>query len=139
MLRHPALIPLSHQHQHALALCVLIERRKGSVEELARKAADLAAIELQNHFDLEERILFPAVREKLGPLALVEELVAEHRRLEALVQSLPDTLGELAQALRAHIQREEKELFEEIQGRLDEKTLQNLKSTLEAEAVRVCL
>lgn len=142
MLRHPSLIPLSHQHQHGLALCVLIDRglrENASRDDLARKAADLFELELRNHFDVEERILFPAIRESLGPLPLIDELVAEHRRLEALVAELPGTLAEFAAMLSAHIRREERELFEDIQNRLPAETLARLSEAIKSEVVRVCL
>ncbi len=139
MLRHPSLIPLSHQHQHALALCVLIERSPEKTAELARKVADLFELELRNHFDVEERILFPAIRQNLGPTPLVEELVAEHRLLEDLAARVPATLAEFGAALSRHIRREERELFEDIQKRLSPETLETLKRAIEAEVVHVCL
>lgn len=139
MLRHPSLIPLSHQHQHALALCVQIERGLRSPEELARKAAGLFELEIRNHFDIEERILFPAVREALGPLPLIDELLAEHRRLEALPARFPETLAEFAATLSAHIRREERELFEDVQSRLPAETLEHLGEQIKSEVVRVCL
>lgn len=151
MLRDPSLIPLSHQHRDGLALCVLVERglrEDGSAEkaaELARKTADLFELELRNHFDVEERILFPAIREKLGPL--VEELVADHRRLEALVERVSGAAGperaaallEFTSALSGHIRREERELFEDIQKRLPRETLDQLGRAIQADVVRVCL
>lgn len=145
MLRHPSLIPLSHQHQHALALCVQIERglrpgaSPGQTAKLARKAADLFELELRNHFDVEERILFPAIRERLGAVPLVDELIAEHRRLEALIARAPETLAEFGSTLSAHIRKEERDLFEDIQKRLPAETLEQLGKKIGAEVVRVCL
>lgn len=145
MLRHPSLVPLSHQHRDALALCVMIERglreddSPQRVAELAQKTAELFEVELRNHFDLEERLLFPAIREHLGPMPLVEDLVAEHRKLEDLIPRLPATLAEFAAALQDHIRREERELLEDIQGRLPPDTLDRLGRAFRAEAVRVCL
>jgi hypothetical protein len=62
MLRDPSLIPISHQHQHALSLCVRLERA------LQAGAADLVAWQLevhqqyanevQFHFMAEEKVLF---------------------------------------------------------------------------------
>jgi len=117
----------------------MIERRLAPAAELERKARDLFQVELRNHFDLEERILFPAIREHLGPAPLVEQLVAEHRDLEGLADGLPETLDRFAAALRAHIQREERELFEDIQVRLPGEVLDRVGEALQAEAVRVCL
>ena len=148
MLRDPSLIPLSHQHQHGLALCVIIERglREGQSPEttarLARRVTDAFELELRNHFDVEERILFPAVRENLGPGPQVEELVADHRRLEALVGRIasgePEALLEFAGALSAHIRKEERELFEDVQKRLPREKLEELGRAIGAELVEVC-
>ena len=147
MLRDPALHPLSHQHQHGLALCVLVERglranpSPENTAALARKILDSFEVELRNHFDLEERLLFPAIRENLGAMPLVDELLADHRRLEQLVENLaaPATLLEFTAVLSAHIRREERELFEQIQARLPREVLDRLGRQFESEAVRVCL
>jgi len=67
MLRHSSLIPLSHEHQHGLALCVLTERALNADPSPENVAAQARAIveqfegELQNHFHIEEEILFPAL------------------------------------------------------------------------------
>jgi hemerythrin-like domain-containing protein len=147
MLRDRSLHPLSRQHQHGLALCVVVERgltgdsSPENVAALARKIRDSFEVELVNHFDLEERLLFPAIREYLGDMTIVEELVADHRRLETMVGGLrePAELRAFTALLSAHIRREERELFEDIQGRLPREVLDRLGEVFEAEAVRVCL
>src|SRR4026209_2953282 len=94
MLRDRSLHPLSRQHQHGLALCVVVERgltadsSPENVAALAQKIRDSFEVELVNHFDREERLLFPAIREYLGDMTIVEELVADHRRLEEMVGGL---------------------------------------------------
>ena len=147
MLRDRSLHPLSHQHQHGLALCVVVERgltRDSSPENLtalAKKIRYSFEVELVNHFDLEERLLFPAIRGHLGEMAIVGELVADHRKLEKMVGGLraPAELRAFTALLSAHIRREERELFEDIQGRLPREALDQLGTAFEAEAVRVCL
>jgi hemerythrin-like domain-containing protein len=153
MLRDPSLIPLSHQHQHGLALCVRIERTlrdDRSPErsaELARRVADIYDVELRNHFDVEERLLFPVICEHLGPLPLVETLQAEHRKLEALVERVRTAddaarsaaLADFSTALAAHIRTEERELFEDIQKRLSPEVLSSLGQAIDRDVVRVCL
>lgn len=150
MLRDPSLIPLSHHHQHGLALCVLIhrgleeDRSPANVSRLASRVRDLVEIELGNHFDLEERLLFPAVRAELGPAPIVEELIADHRKIETLAACLaagpaPETLLEFAALLSAHIRREERELFEDLQRRLPRQVLDAVGQAIARDAVRVCL
>jgi hemerythrin-like domain-containing protein len=153
MLRHPSLIPLSHQHQHGLALCVKIERglrddrSPARTQDLARQVSDAYEIELRNHFDVEESILFPAIREHLGATPLVEALEGEHRKLEALIEAVrtaddaarPEALLAFSAALTAHIRSEERELFEDIQKRLSRETMSELGRAIDRDLVRVCL
>ena len=145
MLRDPSLIPLSHQHQHGLALCVVVDRSLAAdrgaenVASLARRCIDSYDIELTNHFEIEERFLFPA-----HPLPLTKELAAEHRQLEALIARLreapsAETLSEFTALLRRHIRREENELFERVQRELSRETLEALGAEIERRVVRVCL
>src|SRR5689334_2356938 len=130
MLRDPTLIPLSHQHQHGLALCVLMRRSlasDSSPENVARQAQrviDRFEIELVNHFEIEEQVLFPLC----GSMPLVAQLLTEHRAIEALVGRLrvepsAPLLEEFCVLLCAHIRREENELFEEIQRALPRELL----------------
>ena len=145
MLRHASLIPLSHQHQHGLALCVTIERTLSpeTAGDLARRVQNMFELELRNHFDVEERILFPAILAGLGPTPLVDQLVTEHRRLEKLIENTkterPAALREFAAALSGHIRREERELFEDIQQRLPTETMEQLGRSIDSAVVRVCL
>jgi hemerythrin-like domain-containing protein len=145
MLRDPSLIPLSHQHQHGLALCVLTDRwlaqdrSAENVARLAKKIADAFEVELSNHFEIEERILFPACE-----LPLVADLVAQHRQLEALAAEIrekasPEAIGRFTALLREHIRVEERDLFEGIQKALPREKLDELGRRIEEKIVRVCL
>jgi hemerythrin-like domain-containing protein len=146
MLRDPSLIPLSHQHHNALALCALTRRSlaagptPGNVAKLARRAIDRCELELANHFEIEEQVLFPAC----GPMPLIPKLVAEHRRIEGLIAQLRTAptealLEEFCALLSKHIRREENELFEEIQRTVPRETLDRVGSEIDGRAVRVCL
>lgn len=150
MLRDPALIPLSQQHHNGLALCVLTERALGSdrsnaaVGSLARRVIDRYEIELTNHFDIEEQLLFPLIERELGRMAMIDELIADHRSLEKLVDQLrtapsADLLRSFCDLLRSHIRREENELFQDIQQRLPKDALVSAGKEIDARAVRVCL
>ncbi len=150
MLRDPSLIPLSHQHHNGLAMCVLTRRSlredasPASVEKLAKRAVDRYDLELTNHFEIEEQILFPAIQENLGSLPLITELIVQHRELESLIAQLraapsADLLELLCELLTAHIRREENELFQIVQARLDPQLLRKLGDGIEATVVRICL
>ena len=146
MLRDPCLIPLSHQHHDALALCVTARRSlaagptPGNVTKLARLAIDRCELELANHFEIEEQVLFPAC----GPMPLIALLVAEHRKIESLLAQLrtaptEDLLEQFCALLSRHIRREENELFEEIQRTLPREVFDRVGSEIERRVVRVCL
>jgi len=145
MLRDPSLIPLSHQHHNGLALCVLTERSlstdssSDNVAKLARKAIDRYELELTNHFEIEEQILFPA-----SDSPLIPGLIADHRELERMIGVLraePSAalLLEFTALLRTHIRREESELFEQIQRSLSRETLDVLGKDIDDKVVRICL
>src|SRR5215467_14406458 len=110
MLRDPTLIPLSHHHQHGLALCVMMRRSlaaDSSVENVAawaRKAIDRYELELVNHFEIEEQVLFPAC----GAMPIISDLVAEHRAIQGLIAELRNdpsagVLEQFCALLMAHI------------------------------------
>src|SRR6059058_5966946 len=85
MLRDKNLIPLSRQHQHALALCVRLDRavQSGQVDAEAWQAEiqQIFEQEIGTHFDAEERELFPAAASRPELRSLVEELLDEHEAL----------------------------------------------------------
>jgi iron-sulfur cluster repair protein YtfE (RIC family) len=150
MLRDPALIPLSQQHHNGLALCVLTERSLGAdaspanVAKLAQRAIDRYEIELTNHFSIEEQLLFPVIERELGKMAIIAELVADHRALAAMIDQLrsapsAERLETFCDLLRRHIRREENELFQDIQRRLPPGVLETVGHEIDAKAVRVCL
>ena len=146
MLRDPSLIPLSHQHHNALALCVLTRRSlakdasPANIARLARRVIDRYELELVNHFEIEEQVLFPVC----GPMPLIDRLLAEHRQIEALVASLREApsaalLEQFCALLPAHVRTEENELFEEIQRCLARDVLDQTGREIDRRAVRICL
>jgi hemerythrin-like domain-containing protein len=150
MLRDPNLIPLSHQHHNALAMCVLTCRSlredasPANVTQLARRAIDRYELELVNHFEIEEQILFPAIENALGKLSLVASLVGQHREVEEIVVQLRSAptaalLERLCGLLTEHIRREEGDLFQVAQSRLPEPILRELGAAIERKVVRICL
>jgi hemerythrin-like domain-containing protein len=120
--RHDTLIPLSHQHHQGLVLSQRTEkglaRPDADLEQLAAALVRFFDAELTTHFRAEEEVLFPAMKQNLGDLAIIAELLAEHERLRSLIDSLRrprsadrSMLQTFAELLRSHIQREERELF----------------------------
>ena len=125
MLRDQNLIPLSHQHQHALALCVRIERSLkagGAADEWHGEVAHIFDTEIRYHFAAEEKVLFPA-SEKYEPLkSLIKHLLSEHGTLRCFFSMAGARKLDVAQlttfhqTLSQHIRTEERDLFEQIQA-----------------------
>lgn len=142
MLRDKSLIPLSHQHQHVLALCVRIERASpipaGDLPAWQSEIVQLFQNEIDVHFSAEEHVVFPpaATFQELRPL--VTQLSAEHshfRQIFAKAKAGAMSSNEvraLAQQLSAHIRNEERELFERMQQLLSGDELTILGSSLQA-------
>jgi hemerythrin-like domain-containing protein len=128
MLRDKNLIPLSHQHQHALALCVRIERASPIPgADVAAWQAEIAQIfqsEIRIHFAAEEQVLFPAARQYAELVPLVEELLSDHAWLRTQFgRAMTETMAAegvraLAERLAAHIRKEERQLFQHLQERM---------------------
>jgi hemerythrin-like domain-containing protein len=141
MLRDKSLVPLSRQHQHALALCVRIERAMPIADaKLAAWQAEIAQqfeAEIKVHFAAEEQIVFPAARAfgELNPL--VEELLTDHKWLRACFakaearQSSQEELLAFASRLSEHIRKEERQLFERLQELMPQAELATLGQQLD--------
>ncbi len=152
MHRDPSLIPLSHQHQHGLALTVFIDRgleaepTREKALELAAKVARAAESELLGHFRVEEEVLFPAVRPFLRSGALLDVLIAEHRTMEDLIRRIAEATDEeripllkrFGEVLHGHIRTEERQLFQQIQARLDASQLATIGRDIAAKVEAVC-
>jgi iron-sulfur cluster repair protein YtfE (RIC family) len=141
MLRDKSLIPLSHQHQRALALCVRIDRAQPvPVTDLEAWQAEIEQHfeqEIKTHFSAEERVLFPAARGFPELVPLVDELVADHAALRESFSNAArrgmsaEDLQSFAQRLSAHIRREERLLFEGLQQAMNVEELKLLGVQLE--------
>ena len=146
MKRHPSPIPLSYDHQHGLALAVLIDRESESQSVLAKRVTESWRAELENHFRVEEEFAFPAVRGRTDPPDLVDDLVAQHRELESLVQQVETAQGvalgaalqQFGRRLSEHIRQEEREVFERIQALLEEVEIAELREVITRECRRPC-
>lgn len=125
MLRDKSLVLLSHQHQHALALCVRIDRgapiRDADLAEWLAEVSQLFQTEIGMHFAAEEQVVFPAVRKFEELVSLADDLQAEHAVLrEKFAQAesggmSANDLSALGRQLAAHIRKEERQLFERLQ------------------------
>lgn len=139
MKRHPSLVPLSHDHHHALVEARRLARGADG-EDPERRAATAGFLrffstETVRHFREEEERLFPALVDGDGGELLVRALL-EHQRIHALVGRLERGLAageadaaamqELAELLVAHVRLEERRLFPLIEEILSEEALSQL-------------
>jgi len=119
------------------------QRGDRAVESWCARAVERFDAELAGHFAAEEEVLFPAAREFAGD-ELVDSLIAEHRRMEELAKVLRagssrEALENFLELLRAHIRKEENELFQILQDRMPEETLGALAAPLKELVIEVCL
>lgn len=141
MLRNKNLIPLSRQHQHALALCVRLDRalRWGEVDLEAWQAEIQQQFEseIAVHFAAEEEVLFPPVTQFPDLQTMVQELRAEHTVLRtyfarAAARDLDaHSLADLGKKLAQHIRKEERQLFEGMQRVMSSQELNALGAALD--------
>jgi hemerythrin-like domain-containing protein len=152
MLRDKNLIPLSHQHQHCLALCVRLDRalQAGEVDLEAWQAEiqQMFEQEIAFHFAAEEKNLFPAAARFPELQPLVQELLTGHALLRNFFSRAADRtlhtagLQALVEKLASHIRKEERELFERMQKLMPPAELEAVGAALQlslAEASNACL
>jgi mannose-6-phosphate isomerase-like protein (cupin superfamily) len=135
--RHPALIPLSHDHHEALVAARRLRRGAGEPDPALAAAAflDFFAASAVPHFREEEELLFPLVVDAAETHELVMQALLEHQRLHAGATQLSDLVAdgsadhavelmrELATLLDAHVRLEERRLFPLIEEFLPEAAL----------------
>jgi quercetin dioxygenase-like cupin family protein len=118
--RHSALIPLSHDHHHALVEARRLRRAADADADPGAAVAafvDFFGAVSVPHFREEEEMLLPLVAGVEEARPLVVEALLDHQRLRALVTGLQRSddvrasMRELGSLLEAHVRREELELF----------------------------
>jgi quercetin dioxygenase-like cupin family protein len=130
MKRHPALIPLSHDHHRALVEARRLRRAAvdpapaASADAFLRFFADVTV----RHFREEEELLFPSVVDREEARELLVQALLEHQRLHALAtqlrrqlaggDSLAGIMREPGELLEAHVRLEERRLFPVIEQHL---------------------
>ena len=134
-MRHPTLIPLSHDHHHGLALALKCRKQSlgqikpmgvEGLKERAREFRDFFMTNLSRHFQAEEEVLFPLLRSCVPESrTMIEELIADHERIRRAKVQLDSEVGlgklifDLGDLLERHIRREERELFPLFEQHVD--------------------
>ncbi|MCU7490854.1 MAG: hemerythrin domain-containing protein [Bacteroidota bacterium] len=147
MPRSKSLVPLSHDHHHALKLAQMLKKDAPRLEsvpespqEKARRALEFYESDLVVHFAAEEKVLYPFVKGKDTILdGLFKEIMEEHKKIRHLVESLlqdetglEEKLDTLGRFLEGHIRKEERELFPRIQEVFSEDELNELNGKIKA-------
>jgi iron-sulfur cluster repair protein YtfE (RIC family) len=129
MRRHDSLIPLTHDHHHAL---VQVKRLRaaasGSGEQKGAAATGFLSFfhdDTIHHFREEEEVVFPLVVEVDELRDVLERVMMEHLVIHSLVGKLTheaeasgptsDTLGRIATTLEDHVRFEERVVFPAIE------------------------
>lgn len=146
MKRHPALIPISHDHHHGLVLAQRLKRgyskSPGSdwPEDLSQqrdRVIEFYKTQLVPHFRAEEDFLFPLAEQHLPDQQIVSELREQHRAISHLIDLLPDSQNlersfkDLGDILEQHIRREESDLFQAMQESIPEAELKEAGEQIE--------
>ena len=132
--RHERLIPLTHDHHHALghARRLKLAANEPDTERLRRADEFLAFFESEtlDHFREEEEQVFPLVVDETEAEPVLVQLMMEHLRIHSLVHALTaevaagapsgESLAMIGAFLEEHIRFEEKTAFpliERLAGR----------------------
>ena len=134
MKRHESLVPLSRDHHFGLIMAQhLILGRATSprddwpadrAQQVPRLLAFYAS-DLRPHFEIEEAHVFPPARRALGAdNRQVDALLADHDAMRAMIRGLEadptsgldERLPAFGHLLKAHIRKEEHELFQHLQA-----------------------
>ncbi|MGE5351461.1 MAG: hemerythrin domain-containing protein [Acidobacteriota bacterium] len=147
MPRSKSLVPLSHDHHHALKLAQMLKKNAPrldsipeSPKEKAGRALEFYESDLVVHFAAEEKILYPFVKGKDKALdSLFHEIMEEHKEIKKMIESLfqgeaglEEKLDSLGSLLESHIRKEERELFPKIQQAFSEDELNELNGKIKA-------
>ena len=152
-MRHPSLVPLSHDHHHGLALALRCRKQslgqirpmgQQGLRERAREFGEFYSHTLVKHFQAEEEILFPVLISLVpesGPI--IEQLKKDHDQIRAANSQLAADSGlgkilfDLGDILERHIRKEERELFPLLEKRVSvheaEGVGEGIKKILEAQ------
>jgi iron-sulfur cluster repair protein YtfE (RIC family) len=140
--RHPALVPLSHDHHQGLMVAQRLKRGDTayrSATSIRESMHLLWTEELEQHFRQEEEVLFivPDYPEEVR--MMIDRALEDHRRMRELIERCTDEEAgekgrEMGLLLEAHIRFEERELFPMIQEVLGEEKLRELEGKMVANA-----
>ena len=134
MKRHESLIPLTHEHHHALAqlrkLSEVSSKDQATRLRQGNEFLEFFDADIVLHFTEEECVVLPLVANESSLSELVQRTLREHELIVTLVENFRtevtegvpqgDTMQSLVFAMREHIRFEEKVLFPTIENVIPE-------------------
>ena len=138
--RSAALIGLSQDHRSTLMTAQMLKKGapmfKGMPESITGKMQYLHqhfVMQMMDHFEKEEAILFPFISGRTAELdEMVEELKNEHIEITHHINALPavadpeSAMDKIGHLIERHIRKEERRLFELVQEHFSSKELEEL-------------
>lgn len=139
--RDDALIPLTHDHHHALAQARRLMDVSKLTDETERRNGANDFVNFYygraiRHFHEEEELFFAPLIDEPKARDQVVRAVSDHLRLHALVRSVKrqlttgetdsDTLVKISELLTEHVRFEEKELFPLVEELVAHEDLEDL-------------
>ncbi|MEZ4908814.1 MAG: hemerythrin domain-containing protein [Saprospiraceae bacterium] len=124
MKRMLSLQPLSREHRDILSFCWNIKqgiKNKTESTRLINYAKWFWDNQLKNHFEIEEKLLFPLLSQDN---ILISQSLLEHNAISNMFENISaDKIVELQSKLYEHIRFEERTLYNEIQNSLKDEQL----------------
>lgn len=142
--RHETLIPLTHDHHHALAWGRRLRDAEKLTDETERRTLANDFVNFYQgravrHFHEEEELFFAPLVDHPEARDLVLRAVGDHLRLHALVRTVKRllskgeietaTLVQISKLLSDHVRFEEQELFPLVERLIPEEDLTDLATT----------
>lgn len=120
--------PVAREHQESLLLALHLQQGEKILAKTisydpidrAHEIVEFYNLHLAQHFEIEERILFPFIRRYVPTASdLIIELAEEHRTLEQMIdefrreafKDINHSLRSFGKLLENHIQKEDQQLF----------------------------
>ncbi len=146
--RHRSLVPLARDHYEGLLLVQQLRESDrnmmvgwpSTTADRARFVARFYDEHLKEHFEVEEKALFPVVAENVDQARrVVTELLGEHRLIEhsigrfrsAIEPQSADSLLKFADLLENHIRKEDRVLFPLIEEFASQEILDRIEQAID--------
>jgi len=135
MKRDRNLQPLSRQHHNGLLMALLLskgEKKHADLKIMGDFILDGWKKELKDHFLMEEKILMPALQDKVFNHELSNRVLSEHDQIRMIISRIEQglftttDLHQFHQTLEQHIRFEERIYFPEAEKILSMEELQRI-------------